>query len=219
MIPSIGDLVKIACGILNKYKCALARQLENEEMAQKMLDRSTLENHVKTFVEENNLARRRSVYTPLNAVDNLDDFPKLSYDSVRDITLGVYQLKQAPSYTKQHLSDSGSYDFLLCKEYPTLIQVKIQSRHSKALIHMLWIQYSTDEACNQPITGWYCTCKVGARMVGCCAHVASVLWYLGLERHNKSIKPSRLSVTTSVLNASAAKPEDLTPVTSASTEE
>ncbi|GFW62796.1 uncharacterized protein TNCV_2625591 [Trichonephila clavipes] len=31
---------------------------------------------------------------------------------------------------------------------------------------------------------WYCQCKVGARVVGCCAHVASVLWYSGHWRHN-----------------------------------
>ncbi|GFR21588.1 hypothetical protein TNCT_14081 [Trichonephila clavata] len=29
-----------------------------------------------------------------------------------------------------------------------------------------------------------CQCKVGARVVNCCAHVASVLWYLGYWRHN-----------------------------------
>ena len=38
--------------------------------------------------------------------------------------------------------------------------------------------------CVQPsITGWYCQCKVGARTIGCCAHVAAVLWYLGHQRH------------------------------------
>ncbi|GFX08558.1 hypothetical protein TNCV_4170571 [Trichonephila clavipes] len=28
------------------------------------------------------------------------------------------------------------------------------------------------------------TCKVGARRIGYCAHVASVLWYLGYWPHN-----------------------------------
>ncbi|XP_052680283.1 uncharacterized protein LOC128161076 [Crassostrea angulata] len=41
-----------------------------------------------------------------------------------------------------------------------------------------WIQYTPEQ-----ISGWYCTCKVGARVVGCCAHIASALWYLGYERH------------------------------------
>ena len=34
-----------------------------------------------------------------------------------------------------------------------------------------------------PITGVYCTCKSGARVVGSCSHVASILWYLGFARH------------------------------------
>lgn len=35
------------------------------------------------------------------------------------------------------------------------------------------------------ICGWYsnCICKCGARLVGCCAHVSSVLWFLGWKRH------------------------------------
>ena len=32
------------------------------------------------------------------------------------------------------------------------------------------------------LLGWYCTCKAGARVVGCCAHIASVVWYLGWKR-------------------------------------
>ncbi|GFW94531.1 uncharacterized protein TNCV_3904411 [Trichonephila clavipes] len=32
--------------------------------------------------------------------------------------------------------------------------------------------------------GFNWQCKVGARVVGCCAHVASVLWYLGYWRLN-----------------------------------
>lgn len=43
-----------------------------------------------------------------------------------------------------------------------------------------------------PISGWYCDCKVGAKTVGCCAHVASVLWYLGYARnHPYTLVPSK----------------------------
>lgn len=33
-----------------------------------------------------------------------------------------------------------------------------------------------------PIEGWYCTCVTGCRDVGCCAHVAAILWHLGVRR-------------------------------------
>ncbi|GFQ66503.1 uncharacterized protein TNCT_546991 [Trichonephila clavata] len=41
---------------------------------------------------------------------------------------------------------------------------------------------------HNPNIEWYCLCKVGARVVGCCAHVASILWYLGYWRHNHTQK-------------------------------
>lgn len=45
----------------------------------------------------------------------------------------------------------------------------------------MWIQINAGP---NPIGGWYCQCKTGARVVGCCAHIASVLWYLGYVGHN-----------------------------------
>ncbi len=39
------------------------------------------------------------------------------------------------------------------------------------------------------IPGWYCKCKCGARTVGCCAHICSVIWYLGYGRVNRYKTP------------------------------
>jgi len=55
---------------------------------------------------------------------------------------------------------------------------KIQSRHVSSRSHKLWIEY--DDAM---VNGWYCQCRSGARVVGTCAHVASVVWFLGCARH------------------------------------
>lgn len=112
----------------------------------------------------------------------LEDFPKLSDSQLRDLTLGVYQLKQAKSYTQEHVSSEGNYEFTVHKEEPGLIRVRIQSRHSSSKSYLLWVSYNTDQD-EDCITGWYCQCKAGARTVGCCAHIASVLWYLGYQRH------------------------------------
>ncbi|CAG2237268.1 unnamed protein product [Mytilus edulis] len=144
MISNIGDLVKITGGILKKYKRPLVSNPENEEVAKKMLGRSVLENSLQTYVEENNLIRRRTVYLPINAIN----FTKLTKEMIRDISLGIYQLKKAPGYTREHLSVSGNYESLFCKESETLLQVKIQSIHSKSTIHALWIDYNVDsKAC------------------------------------------------------------------------
>lgn len=49
---------------------------------------------------------------------------------LRFITLGVYQLKQAKSYTKEHLDTQGLYTIAINRENNSIIRVKIQSRHS-----------------------------------------------------------------------------------------
>ena len=52
---------------------------------------------------------------------------------------------------------------------------KIQSRHvsNKVPVCKLWIKY--DEVL---VKGWYYQYRVGTRVVGTTAHVASVHWYL-----------------------------------------
>lgn len=40
-----------------------------------------------------------------------------------------------------------------------------------------------------PIQGYYCTCKSGARILGTCAHIANVLWYIGYARHEQHSVP------------------------------
>ena len=43
------------------------------------------------------------------------------------------------------------------------------------------------------IKNWYCDCKAGARVVGTCVHVSSVLWYLGVARHHPELVKKRPS--------------------------
>ena len=73
----------------------------------------------------------------------------------------------------------------ILKDDVHILRVSIQSRHTSSKAYRLWIEYGRD---GKSINGWYCKCRTGARTLGCCAHVAAVLWYLGYERHleNKS---------------------------------
>lgn len=82
-----------------------------------------------------------------------------------------------------------------CCDRPNLLRVKLTSRHSSSRVYSLWIEFSGDE-----VTGWYCTCKVGARVFGCCAHIASTMWYLGYSRWELET-PSTCKYADSILNA------------------
>ena len=46
----------------------------------------------------------------------MPDFPQLSKAELRDLTMGVYQIRQAKSYTKEHQTDDGKYEILINKE-------------------------------------------------------------------------------------------------------
>lgn len=71
----------------------------------------------------------------------------------------------------------------------------IYFRFRNATKYQLWIsfvqnndEHEMDQDQEGPIAGYYCTCKSGARILGCCAHITSVLWYLGYARHQQAIK-------------------------------
>ena len=69
------------------------------------------------------------------------------------ITLGVYQLKQAKSYTEEHLSDDGMHSFLVHKQERKILRVQIQSRHTSFKVYNLWIETNAGP---NPISVWYC---------------------------------------------------------------
>ncbi len=61
-----------------------------------------------------------------------------------------------------------------------LVRVRFHSRHSNKKNHVATVQF--DEENENPIRGYYCTCVSGARDLGCCVHVAAVLWHMGVQR-------------------------------------
>ena len=207
-LPNVGDFVKIVCAFINKYRSVLIDVNKGSELAQKMLQKSKERNKLLSYLENKKLLQKRTCYAPIGAADEiLADFPIISLDELREITMGVYQLKLAPNYSREHQSEEGDYELLVHKENATLLKVKIQSRHTNSCQHSVWIEYNSLDGEN-PIDGWYCTCKNGARVVGCCAHIASIIWYLGLDRHIEKKVHSTKKAANALLNASAKPDRD-----------
>jgi len=84
------------------------------------------------------------------------------------------------------LISDGGLIFQVHPEALDLIRTKIQSRFSNSVQHYVWVQFEAKSGRKKgKITGWFCQCKSGARTVGCCAHVTTVIWYLGHARHDE----------------------------------
>lgn len=153
---------------------------ENDlQTAAKMRHLSTQTNLLQTEVESNNLQKKRYVWRRIDD-ENIDvsDFPRYTEEEIRELTLGVYQVKLAKHYTQEHMSQEG-YELWVDHHQPGLLAVKIQSRHTSSKSYLCWIRFEEGA-----VTLWYCCCKSGARVVGMCAHIASVIWYLSFARHS-----------------------------------
>lgn len=128
--------------------------------------------------------KKRTIWQNIDDSE-MPDFPQLNESELRDLTMGVYQIRQAKSYTKEHQTDEGKYEIMVHKEQEGILKAQLRSRHTTSTTYNLWTEHDTGL---NPINGWYCTCKSGARVVGCCAHIASVIWYLGFERYQQKSK-------------------------------
>ena len=109
------------------------------------------------------------------------EFPKLSEQDLRFITLGSYQLGKASAYVTENIRGTGRYEVHVCTDDDMfgLLRVNIQSRHKSQKQYKVYIKYDQNGEGYDAITGYMCQCKVGLRTVGTCCYVACVLWYLG----------------------------------------
>ena len=96
-----------------------------------------------------------------------------------NLTLGIYQMKQSNSYAIEHLDPNGEHRVKVSNQEKYLLPARIQSRHTQSENYNLWIEYSIND-----IEGWYCTCMAGAKVVGYCSHVSSVICYLSYASYD-----------------------------------
>lgn len=227
-LPNVGDLYRIAGAIINKYHPSINMEEANVNTAQRFLQRAREPNLVQALVEVDNLHTRNAQrWIRLNS-EHVPDFPVLDLHYLRELTIGIYQIHLAPSYIQDKLQRDDAEEFQVemlrhAERTPQagLIRVRLYSRFRNATKYQLWITYQpnndvqqNDEVENNQenqIQGYYCTCKSGARTLGTCAHIASILWFLGYARHEPNIKyPSTKLIN--VINDAANRPRQENPL-------
>lgn len=177
LIPFVGDDISIAAALCNKYLPALSTEKDDDEaIGCKMLHLSRLNNDLQIRVERDNLDKIRGHWQKIDAADI--NFPAMTEEEIRGLAIGVYQVGLAKSYVQEHFNENSEFEVMVNQLDPHLICAKLQSRHVSSKSYLLWIMF--DEV---HVTSWYCRCRTGSRVVGMCAHIASVLWYLAYARH------------------------------------
>lgn len=220
-IPNLGDFLRIGGAIINKYHGAIAMPDADVELAERMLNRAKEVNVVQARVEAEGLRQRRGRWENLTAM-HVPLFPNLTLEYLHELTYGTYQVGLSPSYiqdsslraeqeNEEEEEDEGDekiFEIDRNTNEPGFMRIRISSRFRNAVKHQVWIafneEYNQDQDVaneGEPIFGYFCTCKVGARTLGTCAHVVSILWYLGFARHENDVKYPSLKFLRSVQNA------------------
>lgn len=150
-IPYIGDDFSV-CSLINKCKQnRLKISNDNDQfIATEMLKLVKKQNTLKKQIENLPNSCRRLHNERLVCDLTEINFPHLSEEYIRSITFGIYQLKQAKSYTKEHLDDEGDYYFEILLPEKNLLRIKLRSRFRARTIYNTYIQFSKNKS--MPIT-------------------------------------------------------------------
>lgn len=170
----VGPWYQICCALFNKYFPPEQNVFGNEDdLADRILEQMNKTNDLQKEIEERGLDRKRTIWKEISGRE-IPDFPELSTEDLKKLTLGTYQIRMAKHYNAQHLMEDSCYKMHVCKDEENLVRAKIQSRFRKSEGHHVWIRYLPDGEGAEAILGWYCKCKNGARTVGMCSHICSV---------------------------------------------
>lgn len=139
-------------------------------------------------------------------VNNLSLFPKLTYENLKAISQGTYQINQARSYCQMHLAaNNGNFvvnicDPAECQKYcaelliqctdPVLLLANLPSRFVSKKKHKTYILLGMNTNGEYVLKGYCCSCKNGLRSVGCCSHTMAIIWYTLHIDHNQLRLPS-----------------------------
>ena len=81
------------------------------------------------------------------------------------------------------------------KETPTIIKMEVRSRHINRKSYRCYIEYIPN--CNnyKGIKRYTCDCANGNRTLGCCSHIAAIIYYLSHGRFlSRILKPAEILV-------------------------
>lgn len=74
-----------------------------------------------------------------------------------------------------------------------ILKIEVRSRHINAKTYCCFIEYHPDKNGINGIPRYCCDCANGRRTVGCCSHVAAIIYYLSHAGYlSKIVKPAEI---------------------------
>lgn len=77
----------------------------------------------------------------VDADDGVPELLRYKKTKLRELTLGVYNIQMARSYTQEHIDVDGKFKISVSDDIPGILSTKIQSRHVSAKQYKCWISF------------------------------------------------------------------------------
>lgn len=78
-------------------------------------------------------------------------------------------------------------------EDKSILKCEVQSRHISRKKYRCYVKYVPNAIGRSGIEEYVCDCANGLRTVGCCAHVATIIYFLGHARYlSRIIRPAQI---------------------------
>ena len=113
--------------------------------------------------------------------ESILDFPELTVRDLRIHLTGTYQMDQPVSYIAEMLNDIEAIDMKYVRLRQNILRIQVHSRHGDS--KEVYIEYAQAPTSVADIRRHHCECRVTACIVGCCSHVATVVYYLSHARY------------------------------------
>ena len=147
-----------------------------------MLSLLNQQSHIKELISSGQLSLRKNWFELFDVLENVD-FPHLDLDFLRHYTCGAYQLKMSEPYANTHLYENDKeFELQISPDYDQLIRCRLHSRDSGNTRYFICIEFDNNDE-DKPIKDQFCQYKSRKPEIWCCAHVATILWYIGYAHH------------------------------------
>lgn len=200
-IPTLMNDYTIAAALMNRYMVHRKNHSDDFRIANSMLQ-SAKENIVHKVINSMRFSKilRKKEYATLLATDI---FPNLTKNDLEEIAFGRYQVMQAQCYAYDHIKANQGEFYVDCFEdsvvdsfFPqmrnentelALLMTVLRSRFKSAQKYRTFVLINRIGNGSDSILGYCCSCKVGARTIGCCSHVMTMIYYLGYAQYNGGV--------------------------------
>lgn len=110
--------------------------------------------------------------------DDILDFPEMTERDLKILFTGSYQLAQAVSYLAETVDKDGKLKIEYIKDQSNVLKLKVPSRHISRTAYRCFLRYKSNSVGVSSLTYYTCECVNGKWTVGCCSHIAAVVYYL-----------------------------------------